>query len=99
MDFSRQFVFGWCVLSQTFTDGRLAPVPLDATDALGGSGHGQEARVTDVHGDGARRRRGELDVGVLHLRRLPTAQLWTQNTRLHGNTGAQTRPGSLFSSR
>lgn len=78
MDFSRHFVFGW--LFQTFTDGRLAPVPLDATDALGGSGHRQEARVTDVHGDGARCRRGELDVGVLHLRRRPAAQLWTQNT-------------------
>lgn len=63
-----------CTL-RTLTDGWPAPVSLNATGALSGSGHGREARVTDVHSNGARCRGGNLDLGVFDVRGRPAAQL------------------------
>lgn len=75
-------VFVWlCVW--TFTDGWLAPVTLNATDALGGSRHCYESWVTDICGHGSRSCGGELNIGMLHLRRRPTAQLWNTHTHRH----------------
>lgn len=64
-----------CSELQTLTEWRLAPGPLHATDALRGSGHRREARVADIHSNGARRCGGELDFSVLHVWRRPAAQL------------------------